>query len=61
MTLSCKEATRLISEGLDKELPPDAQLRLRAHRAICRGCMAVRERMEFLRRALRNLADRDDA
>jgi len=61
MTITCKEAARMISEGLDRELPADEKLRLHAHLLVCRGCAAVRERMEFLRRALRGLSDRDEA
>ena len=61
MTLSCKEATRLVSEGLDKELPPDEQLRLRAHLAICRGCKNLGDRFAFLRSAMRKIVDRGDS
>ena len=61
MTITCKEAARMISEGLDRELPADEKLRLRAHLLVCHGCSALRERMEFLRRALRRLSDRDEA
>lgn len=60
MIRSCKEATRLISEGLDKPLSPDEQLRLRAHLAICRGCRAISERLAFLRRAVSRLSGKDD-
>ena len=61
MTISCREVTRLVSEGLDKQLPADEQLRLRAHLAICRGCQSISERMAFLRRAMRKIVDRGDA
>jgi len=60
MTITCKEAARLVSEGLDKELPADEQLRLRAHLAICRGCRNLSDRLAFLRRAMRKIVDRDD-
>ena len=36
--LSCKEATRLVSEGLDRELPFWRRLGLRLHVVMCRGC-----------------------
>ena len=61
MTITCKEAARMVSEGLDRELAPDAQLRLRAHLAICRGCQNISERMAFLRRAVKNITDRGDS
>jgi len=60
MSLTCKETARLLSEGLDRELPPERQALLRAHLAICRGCDSLRERLAFLRRAMRRTAERDD-
>lgn len=61
MTITCKEASRMVSEGLDKELPADQQLRLRAHLAICRGCQSISDRMAFLRRAMRKIIDREES
>jgi len=61
MSLTCKEVSRLISEGLDQDLPAERQALLRAHLAICRGCDSLRERMAFLRRAMRKVAERDDS
>lgn len=61
MSLTCRETARLLSEGLDRELPPERQALLRAHLAICRGCDSLRERMAFLRRAMRRAAERDDS
>lgn len=60
MTLTCKEVARLISEGLDRDLPSEQQARLRAHYAICRGCASLRDRLAFLRRAVGGAADRGD-
>ena len=59
--ISCKEAAQMISEGLDKSLPPEAQLRLHAHLAICRGCRSIGERFAFLRRAVGKAVDRNDS
>jgi predicted anti-sigma-YlaC factor YlaD len=59
MTLTCKEVARLISEGLDRELPSEQQVRLRAHYAICRGCASLRDRLAFLRRAVSQVAERN--
>mgnify|MGYP001382623631 CR=1 FL=1 len=61
MTITCKEASRLVSEGLDKELPPEQQLRLHAHLAICRGCKSLSDRFAFLRNAMRKIVDRGDS
>jgi predicted anti-sigma-YlaC factor YlaD len=61
MTITCKEVSRLVSEGLDKELPAEEQLRLRAHLAICRGCKNLSDRFAFLRKAMRKIVDRGDS
>ncbi len=50
----------MISEGLDRELPANEKLRLHAHLLICRGCQSLSDRLAFLRRAMRNLGDRDE-
>ena len=60
MTVTCKEAARMVSEGLDRNLPPEQQLRLRAHLAICRGCRVLADRMAFLRRAMRRIVERGE-
>jgi len=59
MSLTCKETARLLSEGLDRDLPPERQALLRAHLAICRGCDSLRERLAFLRRAMGRAAERN--
>ena len=60
MNISCKEATRLISQAQDRELSLGERASLQFHLAICRGCRAVNAQFEFLRRALRRLlAERD--
>ncbi len=61
MTLNCKEAARLVSEGLDKALPAEDQLRLRAHLAICRGCKSLSDRLAFLRKAVHKMVDRGES
>ena len=57
---SCKEVTRLVSQGLDRELGFSERTALRLHFAICRGCRAFNQQMEFLRRAMRRLAEPED-
>ncbi len=53
MHLSCREATRLLSQREDRKLTLGERAALRLHLAICRGCRAVSEQIPFLRRALR--------
>ena len=56
--LSCKETTRLVSQGLDRELAFGERVALRVHVAICLGCRRASRQMKFLRRAVRELAAR---
>jgi hypothetical protein len=55
MKLTCKEAARLVSQGLDRRLAPWDWLRLRVHLLICDACTAFSRQMEFLRRAIQRL------
>jgi hypothetical protein len=55
MMISCKEATRLVSQGLDRGLGPWQWLRLRLHLAICDACTAFTRQMGLLRRAIKRL------
>ena len=58
--LSCKEATRLVSERQDRALGLGGRVALRLHFAICEGCRNVNAQIGFLRRAVRRLAERAD-
>jgi putative zinc finger protein len=55
MILSCKEATRLASQGLDRKLRFSERVRLAAHLAICAGCTNFSRQMQFLRKAVQRL------
>lgn len=57
--ISCKETTRLASQGLDRELAFGERVALRVHLAICLGCRRAARQMAFLRRAVRELAEID--
>ncbi len=59
MNLSCKEATRLMSQSQDRELSLGERTALKLHVAVCRGCRAVSQQLEFLRRAVRRMAERE--
>jgi hypothetical protein len=59
MMLSCKEVTRLVSQGLDRRLGFGERVRLRVHIAICDGCTNFRKQTAFLRRAVRQLGTRN--
>jgi len=58
MLLTCKEATRLVSQGLDRRLGLAERLALRLHLLVCDGCTNFSKQAAFLRRVLSRLADR---
>ena len=57
MMLSCKEVSRLVSQGEDRKLAFGERVALRLHLAICQGCRNVTVQFRFLRRAVRRLSD----
>ena len=56
MLLSCKETTRLLSQGEDRTLAFGERVALRVHLAICKGCRSVNAQFRFLRRAVQALS-----
>ena len=59
MMLSCKEVTRLVSQGLDRRLGFAERVRLRLHLAICDGCTNFKKQTAFLREAVHRLGSRN--
>ncbi len=58
MMPTCKEVSRLVSQGLDRRLGFIERLRLRVHLAICDGCTNFKKQMEFLRKAVKAASQR---
>ena len=56
LMLNCAEATRLLSEGQDRELPRGERTVLRVHTWMCSGCRNFGEQLGFLRQATRAYA-----
>ena len=56
MMLSCKETTRLLSQGEDRKLAFGERVALRVHLAICKGCRNVNAQFRFLRLAVKELS-----
>ena len=52
MMLSCRETTRLLSQGEDRKLAFGERVALRVHLAICNGCRNVSAQFRFLRVAV---------
>jgi len=57
MTLSCREAIRLISEGMDHPLPLWQWIGLRVHLFACLWCERYKRQLLFIRNALRQRPD----
>ena len=57
MILSCKEAARLVSQRLDRELGFGERVMLRVHLTICDGCTNFKSQVAFLRKAMARLGD----
>jgi hypothetical protein len=55
VSLDCKEVSRLISQGLDQNMPVPERARLRYHFVICQTCRTVEEQMKFLRQAVKKM------
>jgi len=60
MKLTCREASRLLSDGLDKKLSVPERAGLRLHLTFCHACTRLKAQFEFMRRALSAYANRDD-
>jgi len=57
---SCKLATRLVSDAMERRLGFFERLRLRLHLSMCRSCNDCKKEMEILHRALLRLQDNDN-
>jgi len=55
--LTCKEVSRLVSQGLDRRLGFGERVRLRVHLAICDGCANFNKQVTFLRKAVVRIGD----
>lgn len=60
MRLTCREATELVSQGLDRELSRWERFKLKLHLLICDACSNFLRQTAFMRRALKRLAERED-
>jgi hypothetical protein len=58
--LSCKEASRLISQEMDGRLSLTDRFALRLHVRICDACARFTRQVAFLRRALQRYPGPDE-
>ena len=57
LKMNCKEASRLLSQAMDQDLPLWERARLRLHLVACDACRNFSRQLEFLRRAVARLVD----
>ncbi len=57
--LNCKQATALMSQGMDKKLGLWRQTSLRIHLMVCDGCRNFNKQLQFLRAGLRRFPHRN--
>lgn len=58
--MNCEQATRLMSEGQDRELGTGERTLLRLHTWVCSGCRQFQGQLGFIRQAVRDFAARDE-
>lgn len=58
--LSCREATRLLSERCERPLDLRERAALRLHLMVCSGCSRFGRQVDVMRGALRSFRDRDE-
>jgi predicted anti-sigma-YlaC factor YlaD len=55
--LTCKEASMVVSQGLDRKLTLWERLALRLHLALCDACRNFVRQANFMRRAMKRLVE----
>jgi len=61
--LTCRQASQMVSQSLDRELGPIERWRLYVHLRLCQACRNFGNQMAFLRKAARKhplFSDHDD-
>ena len=54
--LSCKDVTKLVSESMDRSLPPGKRTGVRLHLLICKFCARYERQLLLIRETARRLA-----
>lgn len=58
--IPCDEATRLLSDALDRQLGAGERTVLRMHTWLCSGCREFGAQVGFIRQAMKGFADHQD-
>jgi hypothetical protein len=57
LALSCREASRLVSESLDRQLTRRERWALRVHTILCVACRRYARQTRMIREAVTNMPD----
>jgi hypothetical protein len=60
-TMTCDEATRLMSEAQDRSLQMGERTVLRMHTWVCTGCRQFRQQLGFIHQAMTGFAQRSQS
>ena len=55
---TCRDMTRLISDGMDRSLPFHVRLRMHLHLRMCLLCERYKRQLSFIQQVLRKHEDR---
>jgi hypothetical protein len=58
--ITCREASRLQSQAMDRRLSLGERVSLRLHMSVCDACTAVERQFAFLRKALQQYPGSDE-
>ena len=51
---NCRQIARLVSESMDRKLPPGRRLGVRFHLLMCRHCARFSKQLHLIRRLIRS-------
>jgi len=57
---TCREVSRMVSTGLDRQLGPIDRVRVRLHLSVCDGCTHFTQHMRLIRDAMRRMGPGED-
>ena len=57
-TPTCPEVTRILSLGMDKELPLTTRIKLRIHYLMCSFCERYAKQLKYIRQVSREFPDK---
>lgn len=58
--MTCRQATRLASEEMDRALAGSERFALKLHTLLCVGCRHYRQQLSFIRQACRHESAGDE-